>query len=406
MSKTDLIIVGSGILGLATAFLARRQGRTVRIIDRSARSVGSSIQNFGHACFTGQADEVQPLAMASRAGWQEAAAATGIWAAETGTFAPAMTEPELRILQEFAAHRGSDQVQMLDAGEVADAIGNPDLRAIGGAHLPLDMRVNPRETAPALATWLARECVEFDWSTTVTEVAGGTVSTNRGDFHADQVVACPGLGLSALFPAIADAHEVRICTLVMSLIDRPQHLPSGFAMFTGTSMARYDGFAAMPGAAALREDLAQREPELVDAIANLMVTDIPGGLLIGDSHAYDLSPEPFIDEGIANLLLDRATTLLGIEEPVVLQRWLGQYTNSTNTNLILERPDDQTTVAAVTSGVGMTLSFGIAGRILNDLPLDSGAGTGASAESEPLAETPATFTTSTPTADEVVMSAR
>ena len=106
MSKQDLIVVGSGILGLATAFRAHRQGRAVHVIDRSARPVGSSIQNFGHACFTGQSDAMQEVAMSSRRGWLEAADATGIWAAETGTFIPAMTEIELRVLREFAEHRG------------------------------------------------------------------------------------------------------------------------------------------------------------------------------------------------------------------------------------------------------------------------------------------------------------
>ncbi|MDN5833349.1 MAG: TIGR03364 family FAD-dependent oxidoreductase [Brevibacterium sp.] len=394
MSKTDLIIVGSGILGLATAFRAHQQGRTVHVIDRSSRPVGSSIQNFGHACFTGQADEIQDLAMTSRAGWREAAAATGIWAAETGSIVPAMTEPELTVLQQFADHRGAAQATMLSAEEVATSVGNPNLGAIGGAHLPLDMRVDPREAVPAIADWLADQGVDFTWNTTVTEVADGTASTNRGDFHGEQVIVCPGYQLSSLFPDIAEAHGVRICTLVMSLIERPQRIPSGFAMLTGTSLARYDGFAAMPGASALREDLARREPDLVDVIANLMVTDIPGGLLIGDSHAYTLSPEPFIDERVGDLLLDRATSILGIDEPVVRQRWLGQYADSTDTNFILERPDERTTVAVVTSGIGMTLSFGIADRILGE--------EAAAARTRPAPHSPPL----TPTADEVVMSDR
>ncbi|MDN5585794.1 MAG: TIGR03364 family FAD-dependent oxidoreductase [Brevibacterium sp.] len=364
MSKTDLIIAGSGILGLATAFLAHRQGRKVHVIDRSTRPVGSSIQNFGHACFTGQADAVQDLAMKSRAGWLEAASATGIWASETGSYIPAMTEPELRVLQEFADHRGAEQARLLSSAEIAEAVANPGLGAIGGAHLPLDMRVDPREAAPEIADWLSREGVDFSWNTQVTGAADGRVSTNRGDFHGEQVVVCPGLQLSSLSPEIAEAHEVRICSLVMSLIERPQRIPTGFAMLTGTSLARYDGFAAMPGASALRQDLARREPELVGTIANLMVTDIADGLLIGDSHAYDLSPESFIDELTADLLLDRATAMLGIDEPVVVQRWLGMYADSPSTNLVLERPDDRTTVAVVTSGIGMTLSFGIADLIL------------------------------------------
>lgn len=365
MSKTDLIIVGSGILGLATAFLAHRQGRSARIIDRSDRPVGSSIQNFGHACFTGQSDAAQPVAAKAREGWLDAAAATGLWAAETGTFIPAMTDAELTVLDQFAAHRGPEQARLLEPSQIAEAVGNPGLAAVGGAHLPQDMRVDPRQAAPKIAEWLAAQGAEFTWNTQVTEVADGTVSTTRGDFHAEEVVVCPGYQLTSLFPELAEAHEIRICTLVMSLIDAPPRLPTGFAMLTGTSLARYDGFAAMPGAEALRHDLDEREPELRGCIANLMVTDIPQGLLIGDSHAYDHSPEPFIDERIGALLLDRATSVLGIDHPTVLQRWLGMYADSPTTNLVLERPDERTTVAVVTSGIGMTLSFGIADLILS-----------------------------------------
>ncbi|MGP6172669.1 TIGR03364 family FAD-dependent oxidoreductase [Corynebacterium sp. A21] len=370
MATRDLIVVGSGILGLATAFLAHEQGRAVHVIDRSDRPVGSSIQNFGHACFTGQSDLVQPVAELAREGWLKAAAETGLWAAETGTYVPAMSEAELQVLREFEEHRGAAQVQLMAGSEVAAALGNPDLKAIGGAFLPRDMRVNPREAAPRLAEWLAARGVEFSWNTQVTKVADGLVDTNRGEFRAAEVVVCPGYNLGALFPELADENEVRICTLVMSLIEKPAHVPTGMAMLTGTSLARYDGCAAMPGAVALREDLAEREPELVECIANLMVTDIPGGLLIGDSHSYDRSPEPFIDERVAQLLLGRATAYLGIAQPVVKQRWLGRYADSASRNLVLERPDAKTTVAVVTSGIGMTLSFGIARLILEGESFD------------------------------------
>ena len=50
--KTELIIVGAGIVGLAHAFEAHRKGYTVRIIERAARPNGASIRNFGHCCIT------------------------------------------------------------------------------------------------------------------------------------------------------------------------------------------------------------------------------------------------------------------------------------------------------------------------------------------------------------------
>ena len=363
---TDLIIVGSGILGLATAFKSHQQGLSVTVIDRSERPVGSSIMNFGHACFTGQSDADLDIAWASRAGWKEAAEATGLWAHESGTYVPAVADTEMKILEEFAAHRGSEQVQLLEADQVAAGIGNTELTCLGGAFLPLDMRVNPREAAPRLAQWLQAKGVEFHWRHEVKEVSDGTVLTNRGTFTAEHVIACPNYFLTQLFPEIADKYRLEVCTLDMALIERPQHIPENLALFTGTSLARYGGFSTLPSAAALKQDLAEREPELVNMVANLMVTGIPEGLLVGDNHAYDLSPEPFIHEDRAAVLLDKATSYLGVQSPMVKQRWQGRYANSTEIDLILEQVDPRTTVAVVASGIGMTMSFGIADVLLNN----------------------------------------
>ncbi|GAB2511956.1 hydroxyglutarate oxidase [Corynebacterium atrinae] len=364
MTFPDLIVVGAGIIGLATAYQAHCKGMSVHVIDSADRPVGSSIQNFGHACFTGQADLVQEVGRSARAGWLHAAGEVGFWAEQSGTYIPATTELELHVLQEFAQHRGEEEVTILSPKGVAQAIGSPDLQALGGAHLPLDVRVNPREVAPKLAAWLSKQGVEFTWNTHVSAAGEGVVATSRGDFRAAQLVVCPGYRLMELFPGLAESHEVRVCTLAMSLIERPSRIPQGLGMLTGTSLARYDGFAAMPSVPALKAELGRREPELVSCIANLMVTGIDQGLLVGDSHAYSLSPEPFIDEDVAQLLLDKASALLGLERPKVKQRWLGRYADSPATNLVLERPDPRTTVAVVTSGIGMTLSFGIAELVL------------------------------------------
>lgn len=365
--KTDVIIVGGGIVGLATAFLAQEKGLSVRVIDRSEKPVGSSIQNFGHACFTGQADDVQEMAMASREGWKRAARAAGLWAYESGTFIPAISDAEMQVLREFREKRGEDQVRLLDPEEVARGIGNPQLNSLGGAHLPLDMRVDPREAAPMLAAWLAANGVEFNWRHEVHAVADGQVTTNRGDFSARHVVVCPNCHLTQLYPELADKFDLRVCTLTMALIERPEGIPHDLAMLTGTSLARYDGFTDVAAAETLRADLRDREPELVDCIANLMVTGLDDYLLIGDSHEYAYSPEPFIEQQTADLLMEKATGYLGIENPRVVQRWQGRYADSRATNLIMDNPDARTTVAVVASGIGMTMSFGVANEILKQL---------------------------------------
>lgn len=371
-STADLIVVGAGVLGLATAHRARSRGLSVIVLEETTRPVGSSIQNFGHLCFTGQADELQDLASASREGWQRAAEDTGLRVTSTGTVIPAATRAELRVLEEFAAHRGAEQVRMLTVDETRSALGvgrSGPVGLVGGAHLPLDLRVDPRRAVPDLAARLAEVGVDLRWGERVLSTAEGVVATTRGSYRAERVVVCPGVGAAAMFPEIAARHGILQCTLAMALIDRPAQLPAHLAMLTGTSLARYDGFTAMPGAAALRDELAEREPALTACRANLMATGIEDGLLIGDSHAYDDAYEPFLDADTSALLLEKAAAVLGIERPRVRQRWLGRYSDAPGTTLVLEHPDAATTVAVVTSGVGMTLAFGIAERVLEDAAL-------------------------------------
>ncbi|MFC0675299.1 TIGR03364 family FAD-dependent oxidoreductase [Brachybacterium hainanense] len=363
-TQADLIVIGSGILGLATAHRAHRAGLRVHVIDESERPVSSSIQNFGHACFTGQADAFQDLADVSRAGWLQASEDSGLWAAESGTLVPAQTAAEMRVLEELSAHRGAEQVRLLSTGEIRARLSNPYLDTVGGALLPRDMRVDPREAAPRLACWLESRGVVFHRGERVLRTSGGLVETSRARHRAERVVACPGLGLPHLFPEVAQRIAMTQCTLSMLLVERPSHLSRELAMLSGTSLARYDGFTAMPGAAALREELARREPELVACTANLMATATAQGLLIGDSHAYDASPEPFLHEEVSALLLDRASRLLGLRSPRILQRWQGRYADAPGMSLLIERPDEATTIAVVTSGIGMTLSFGIAELVL------------------------------------------
>lgn len=367
--RTDLIVVGGGILGLATAWRAHARGLNVTVIDAASRPAGASVQNFGHAAFTVQDDIVQPVAERARQGWTEAAEQAGLWASQPGTWVVARTPLEMQVLEEFAAHRGPEQVRLATAADTAAGVGNPGLKCTGGVHLPLDMRVSPREAPGKIAAHLASRGVDFQWNTAALHIADGRVETNRGTFHAEHVVACPGTGLKHLFPELTQEWQVTTCTLAMALIDRPDHTPDNLGMLTGTGIGRYGGFTSLPSAATLREELAAENPELVGMEANVMVTAIPEGLIVGDSHTNHDSPYPFIEERESAALISAATDYLGIDEPVVRQRWLGSYPASPATNLVLATPDERTTVGVMTTGSGMTLSFGLAERFLDRAPV-------------------------------------
>ncbi|GAB3533246.1 TIGR03364 family FAD-dependent oxidoreductase [Arthrobacter tecti] len=369
---TDLIIVGAGIIGLAHAYEALRRGYSVRIIERDERPNGASIRNFGHCCITAQDGPYLETAYRSREGWLAAAQAMGFWAPAAGAVVVARSQTELAVLEQLSDKRGAENVQLLTSQEVRGRLaseGSPDNAILGGAFLPADLRVDPRTAAGDIADWLqAQQDVSIHWRTTVLGIQeGGTVSTSRGDFHADKVLTCVGHDLDYLFPEVADRYQVQRCALQMAMAPAPRGYNLDSAVLTGTSMTRYDGFTTMPAAEALRQEIQGHSPELLDLGANVMFTRRPDGtLLLGDSHVYGKTIDPFQEEWMTARLVREIEKILGTSLTVT-QRWQGIYASSSLTSLLVEDIDPTTTAITVTSGIGMTLSFGIAAETVDRL---------------------------------------
>ncbi|MFJ8043686.1 TIGR03364 family FAD-dependent oxidoreductase [Kitasatospora sp. NPDC096147] len=374
-APSDLVVVGAGIVGLAHAFEALAHGLSVTVVERDRRPVGASVRNFGHCCVGAQDGDLLDLARLSRKGWLRAAAAAGFWAREAGALVVARSEAEAAVLEELHADRGGEVVQLRSAARTAETLGRPVAgRAVpgratsgdvvGGAFLPEDLRVNPREAAPALARWIAEQPgAEIRWGTNVTGVEPGTVHTSRGPVHGRQILVCVGHDLDHLFPEPAERHEVQRCRLNMARVTAPAGFRTDASVLTATSMLRYDAFTRQSSAARLREEVLGHSPELLEIGANVMFTGLPDGtLLVGDSHHYDDTTPPFLDERVSRLLLDAVADVLGVARLEVLERWQGVYANSRRGPLLVRDLAPGVRALTVTSGVGMTLSFGLAAR--------------------------------------------
>jgi FAD dependent oxidoreductase TIGR03364 len=326
---------------------------------------------FGHCCITAQEGQNLDMAYRSREGWLAAAKAVGFWSPEAGALVVARSMTELAVLEQLSDKRGTDSVQLLTAPQTAAQLasaGSPDPGICGGAFLPADLRVDPRTAAPDIADWLQNQNgVQIHWGTVVKEIQAGTVATTRGDFHADKVLICVGHDLDYLLPEVAARYQVQRCALQMALAPAPAGYTLDSAVLTGTSMTRYDGFTTMPAAEAVHQEIQGHSPELVDIGANVMFTRRPDGtVLLGDSHVYGQTIGPFQDEWMTSRLVGEIEKILGTRLTVT-QRWQGIYASSPLTALLREDLDSSTTAITVTSGIGMTLSFGIAAETIQRL---------------------------------------
>ncbi|MEV6865273.1 TIGR03364 family FAD-dependent oxidoreductase [Streptosporangium subroseum] len=365
LDSADLVVIGAGIVGLAHAVDAVRRGLSVAVIERDERATGASVRNFGHGCFTAQDGDALRYAMAARTGWLRLAKEAGFWLRDSGTVVVARAEDEYAVLEEFHAVR-DDQVVLLDAAEIAGRMPvGPGV--IGGAWLPMDVRVDPREAPHAIAGWLAARGVRFHWATTVHTVEPGRLGTSRGQVRAGRVVMAVGHDVDRHFPELAEQAGLRRCALHMLRVRDPHGQKIAPAVLTGFSLLRYDGFGACPTLPALRTRLESEHPDLLDAGLNLMFTQRPDGdLTIGDTHAYATTLEPFNADELDQHVLVEAGRLLGVESLTVRERWRGVYASAPEPFLIAA-PMPGVRVVSVTSGVGMTTALGLAPEVLDDL---------------------------------------
>src|SRR5690606_24394605 len=140
--------------------------------------------------------------------------------------------------------------------------------------------------------------VEFRFNTAVTSIEPRRLHTSAGAVTAAKIAICPGDDLTGLFADRVAKHGVTRCKLQMLRLADPGFRLSA-ALLSDLSLLRYGGFAALPEAALLRRRI---ETEQADALENgvhlIVVQSADGSLVIGDSHHYGLTPDPFVSEEV------------------------------------------------------------------------------------------------------------
>lgn len=368
--RFDLAVVGAGIVGLATALAAARRGLRVLVIDRDAQANGASVRNFGFITLTGQERTTMwARARRSREVWQEVASAAGIPIEQRGLWMLARRPESVRVLEAFMATEMSDGCRLLSPAEARQRcpeLAAPDLAAV--LESTLELRVESREAIPRLAAWLASaHGVAFMRSTTVLGVAAPAVHTSRGTVQAERIAVCPGDDFSTLYAELLGRYPLTRCKLQMlRLADPGFKLPA--ALMSDLGLARYEGYAALPAAARLKARLAAEQSEhLKHGVHLIVVQSADGTLVVGDSHHYAATPDPFSHEAVDALILEELRAAAGIEPPRVLERWIGTYASCADRPVLIEAPEPRVCLAIVTCGAGASTGFAVGEEVLASL---------------------------------------
>ena len=371
-SDFDVVVVGAGIVGLSAALAAVRKGKRVAVLDRGARAIGASIRNFGFVTITGQqAGDHWTRAMRSRDIWLQVAEEAGIEVIHRGLLLPARRAEAADVLHAFHATPMGQACRMVTREEAARMI--PSLRLDEVREIlysPHEVRVESAQAIPRIAAWLAeKHGVSFHWSTAVHAVDGHRVETSRGVFRADSIVVCPGDDLSTLFPERTGPLGLKICTLQMlRLATGKEPTRLGAAVMSDMSLARYEGFDALPEARALARRLDEEERESREAGIHLIVVQsADGSLVVGDSHVYGASQEPFASTRFDELILAEFDRVFDLPRREVTRRWVGSYVSASDRTVLVDRPADHIRLVMVTGGTGASTGFALGEQVIDEL---------------------------------------
>ncbi len=365
-SSFDVIVVGAGVVGLAHAYQAARNGLKVCVVERDAACVSASIRNFGFITVSGQgAGDTWRRARYSRDIWADIAPQAGIQVVHQGLNLVATRDKGVDVLEAFmqtdmAQSAGCELWTPAQAAQHAPELQLGNAKAV--LHSPIELRVESRDAIGQLTRWLAEaHGVTFRFGEAVLEVATPKVVTAKTTLHAERVVVCTNADIHGLYSNYFAKHQVRLCQLQMLRVKPQAGFKLNAPVMGDLSLVRYHGYSKLPQAQALLQQLQQEEGDsLAHGIHLIAVQSADGSLVVGDSHHYGASVGPFAHNDVDELMLRHMREALHITDYTVTERWVGIYPSASQVDCFIEAPDDATRIAVVTSGTGASTGFGVA----------------------------------------------
>ncbi|HEY0261589.1 MAG TPA: FAD-dependent oxidoreductase, partial [Chitinophagales bacterium] len=219
MSKKTAIVVGAGIVGMATARALAEKGFSVTVFERNEKAVGASIRNFGMVWPTGQPlGTLRNRALRSREIWKEAADNSGIWNNPCGSLLNVYHDDELAVIGEFyAMNKDVHDCKILSAEETiakSPATNPKGLKA--SLWSATELIVDPREAIFKLPAYLTKKYgIEFHFNKAVPHVETGKVYSGKNTCEADLIFVCSGEDFETLYPETYTASGITKCKLQM-----------------------------------------------------------------------------------------------------------------------------------------------------------------------------------------------
>jgi D-hydroxyproline dehydrogenase subunit beta len=373
--RADVAVIGGGIVGLAFAWTAARSGRSVVLFERDRKAQGASVRNFGMVWPIGQPSGApHARALRSRELWRELAEAAGISLDPVGSLHLAYHADELAVLEEFV-DRSTDlgfDCALLTPGETLRR--SPSVQPdglLGALWSPTEACVDPRQAIATIPGFLAEtQNVQLRFGSVVTSIEMPEVRTTDGEvWEVDRAIVCGGADFRTLFPEVFDGSGIRLCKLqMMRTGPQADGWRLGPMLAGGLTLCHYAAFQVCPSLDLLRRRFDETMPEFVRQGIHVMASQNSlGEVVIGDSHEYDDAIEPFDKPAIDRLILEYLRGMVRLPDWTIAARWHGIYAKHPTRLIFTAEPQPGAKVVTAPGGAGMTLSFGFAEELWNEL---------------------------------------
>src|SRR5262245_60558747 len=203
----DVVVVGAGIVGCATAYFLARRGARVVIVERGAVPGEQSRKNWGFVRQQGRDPLEMPLVVEANRLWQglERELNADIEWIQGGNLALAADDSRMARFEAWlpVAREHGLPTRLLRARELDAVVPGLAGDWVGGMHTPGDGHADPEKTTDAFAraavahgASLHLECAVQSVVTRAGAVAG--VVTERGEIRAPAVICAAGAWSSRL----------------------------------------------------------------------------------------------------------------------------------------------------------------------------------------------------------------
>lgn len=367
INKSDVAIVGAGIIGLAHAYLAARAGKKVAVFEKNPAASGASIRNFGMIWPIGQpAGGMYELALRSREIWLQLLHEAALPYLSEGSLHAAYRPDEAEVGQEFselAKPLGYACEWLNPRQTLARTSSIREEGLLGALWSATELTVDPPRIIRQIPGFLSeRYGVAFHFNSAITDLSA---------LSAETVIVASGDDFQTLFPNLfAEANLTRCKLQMLRTVPQPDTWRLGPSLAFGLTFRHYPTFQICNSLATLKARVAEETPEFDRWGIHVMASENSARqVTLGDSHEYGLAVNIFDRSQINELILNYARQYLRIPDLTIAESWHGVYAKHPDHPYLRMAPASNVRVVTVTSGIGMTLSFGLAEQTCREMGL-------------------------------------